>query len=1070
MSSDSNYSKSDGKDTRTPNKFSFSTAALGELNSLNQSTPNETGHGIVTGGSNFNTFKITTSNENNNFSGNSIEKDNGIKTVSVFDKPASSFSFNSSNNNKQVNDSKSMKNTGPSLFDSNKFPPANSIINTTKSNSQNPGKLISLFDHGPKSVFGTVSSSTSLIKDNNNSDLNQKNSNNGDNEELEEPRNVGFPSFASSITPFNPNSALNSTITVNDEDGVIDDEEMIDDLDFLEDEDKDPRFSRFEGSIIPYGRLEDWSVDSKRTLKYKLNPASLNGIAWISSNDNERSVAVFDEEKQFFTNEVPGFDGSDEYISFISKSFKNFHTINEDFRKAKNQIEIGIFNSNSNSSLTNQRAESFDKELFLQRYFRDLLDNVEVLRDYKMQKSENLKDDFDPLVSRTDDLIEIYNILSCLYATNFSFNNEVPALVSSWINRADPDPSDELVNEVITYNVEWRDDEPTALPLLHYYFWPLVNKLLIRGMVREALAFFEKSGYEMVLFETDPQLLELFSYLIDLLRAYPHNQGSSLDFRKWKSSALGLGKELIQTEPSKVITSKGKQVKMGLKEVFNILSGDTASILSASDTWYESLCGLLYYHDPTKSRLDEYFNKSIEAHPVDQTALDNWELCCYRVLNGEYLRVLLALQARDLGISCYTAQLLLLKGTLDDYFTTFNEQKLKKLVSYGNDDTSMEDQDLSVYEYLILEHALACSNSPQLIKIGIELLFHLYTEYEENDVYENDSELVERKLQSISETIEEIIYHFYVDANVDLNYIFNTLNRLYQLRSDSKQSLKLSITLKQVYKILAKRYLDSIKVSDGLSKNEFFYKSMILYYKSEDFGTIRYECWKIFENLLIRNQVVNDTKIARLLQIEDSDSSGIYDDDGAEEDDDYNYPLSKVPSLLSECLAPYAILYEYFKTKKSGDYLQASKSLFKLLKFKYLPKKYFLIVLDRFISELELCRELTDKIKHNKFLSFSNELVAIIGLLNKYESISSKQYKSYLKQQTKKRIANSSNLNNSELVVSREKEYTIEDIAYYNEYLKYKTKSNKIIKNTKEVVTHARILISNEVSKHFLVE
>lgn len=207
-------------------------------------------------------------------------------------------------------------------------------------------------------------------------------------------------------------------------------------------------------------------------------------------------------------------------------------------------------------------------------------------------------------------------LAECLFAVHFVSPEKSRAEgVMEWLNRSDPRPSQEETKEIMTMTV----------PYDHPEYWSFVQKLAIRGLFLQCASSLEKGAIPL----TDPVSMQAVQSAIYVLQSAPRSPNFESSHRKWRAEVL------IACERAAKI--QDARLQRGLSTFFDILKGDSDTILALSETWQEATAALMLLHDPSPSRLEEYFLKAADSLPVDETLV--WESGCAAVMTGDIAKV-----------------------------------------------------------------------------------------------------------------------------------------------------------------------------------------------------------------------------------------------------------------------------------------------------------------------------------------------------------------------------------------------------------------------------------------------
>ncbi|GME80696.1 unnamed protein product [[Candida] boidinii] len=271
-------------------------------------------------------------------------------------------------------------------------------------------------------------------------------------------------------------------------------------------------------------------------------------------------------------------------------------------------------------------------------------------------------DDDDETIFKYEEILYVLNLFSSI---KFAHPIERIASLSSWVNRADIQPTNQLVDEILNQN--------KTIPVFkNYKFWSLlIKKLILRGLFNEAISAIETSGFKDSLDPENSTFYLIITDLISILKSYDFIRFSeNLElFIEWKKMCvllrdnfwrIGNNSNDNNTQDSGIL-----EILNQIYEILNILSGSSNYILDNSSTWYESLLSHYLYSMPSIDLIREYLLVSRNRFPPDQTSI--WENTCIDILEGNYLTVLTSLEYLDKPIATFLGVLLEAKGLLKPY-------------------------------------------------------------------------------------------------------------------------------------------------------------------------------------------------------------------------------------------------------------------------------------------------------------------------------------------------------------------------------------------------------------------
>ncbi|KAH3680571.1 hypothetical protein WICMUC_000245 [Wickerhamomyces mucosus] len=349
--------------------------------------------------------------------------------------------------------------------------------------------------------------------------------------------------------------------------------------------------------------------------------------------------------------------------------------------------------------------------------------------------------------------------------------------------------------------------------------------------------------------------------------------------------------------------------------ILSILSGDKQSIIQNSSNWYECLLALYYYYIPSKELLSEYFELAVSQFQPDVSSI--WELSSIDVFHGNFLQVLRSISSFDSTTSSYISVLLEAKGLLKGYSFDSDDKILNQSI-YLNQDLFTNT---NVSDFLMNSHALDCLSNYELASIGVGIL-----SLSRNPIARS--------------VIAEYLSHYDFQSSDDIEWAFQVCAQL-----------KLNSTAQSLNRIIAHRALNDGRTFDAL----------VHFAKAGEINYVKHYTWLLFEKSLLIGNIVDDEIINSIV-----DDTVVIDQD-----------LQEIPSIVRQCLTPYAILYQFWKYQQNGSLRLSLLKLISLLKFKYLPLEYFGILLSQLLPFIIFITP------SNVFLQ--NDLYSIIKVLNEFE-------------------------------------------------------------------------------------
>lgn len=633
---------------------------------------------------------------------------------------------------------------------------------------------------------------------------------------------------------------------------------------------------------------------------------------WFSG---ERALTFEYNEDKYEKSIPPNDSDANAYVDFINHSYKVLEKLSQEDmipapESSTNQSRLGVVSQGFGIDAYRQKQQGK-----VSLAFGDLVSHCKQLVEQTSNPS---------VLSRFNCL---QYILECLHANNFYPSLALkPALIGEWVNHFDPQPPNELVQEIMV---------DTAKPYLHQDFWTrYIPTLIIRGLHDVTTNVLESSGFEE-LKQFSPKLFEVIEDLITIVSNY---QPLSLkgQFADWKQSLLGFrdAVSLVLNE----VDDKYKVMCTQIYDVSCILSGMEKTTSQFCQLWYDLFLALLLYKvRDEKDIYSLYFEVAIHEKPVGIVDVTQDEFLLAQqafidILQGDYLKVLSTIYNLNPGVAAYVAKFMEYHDMFANYYNT--------TVNIDASNSSISRRTYS--EYFLTRHAYDCLNLHPLVPVGIGILMNpdmcLST-----GAFETNRDTVAKFLPNYEcQTNDDMEWAVTVCAKFELD---NTKRRLYFDRGMS------SFHQGMLYEAL-NNFCGSFDVHEPS-----------LYDPDHDgLAKIHYICWEvIFASAVMQSRPVDDDLINNVVS---------------------RQVTFKVHPVISQNLSPYAVLYEFFKLLEqahANDLREPLdvrlRPLIHLLRFNYLPKKFY---------PLLLCQLLPFVLASNTRFKLS-DLIILIELLSNYE-------------------------------------------------------------------------------------
>ncbi|CEP62267.1 Nup85p LALA0_S05e01618g [Lachancea lanzarotensis] len=630
----------------------------------------------------------------------------------------------------------------------------------------------------------------------------------------------------------------------------------------------------FEG-LRKKGGLEDVSGSFQGSLKFQMAPVTARSLGYFNNVENE-NMARKDQkiDNRLFTPVFHGLDSSQDYKQFVLTCFEIYKNLGED--RFFSIPTLGLVNQSAQA----EQSQAVDLAMYA------LVDELET---FALTQNS----------IRGAELEENVAILNCAKAIHFTSSEQdsdfqdggLVRNIGHWINRADGEPSENVIEQVFGENNNTKVYERTS-------FWKLVSQLLLRGLFDQALAVLERSQIFPALKEQCEITLDVLTDATSLLKEYPYNDGTG--FREWKATALHLSQFFSESA-----TNVDLDLRDSISDMLHLISGSQAKILQYANTWYESFCGLITFYIPTLQLSEEYLQFSLNAHPAD--VCNAWEQACVDIIRGKIHAVLPILESLDNCVAAFFSGICEAKGLLE---SSNNLHKHAKTYDSG-DYTSIEDDLFSSRNSMasFLLHGFAmelCSYDDKLlwsVAIGILALSP------------------SRSNSAVRLAIAELLPHFPFENNDDVEWMLTLCAKW-----------RLPEVAKTIYRILGNKFLYENNVIEA----------MMNFSKAGEFEWVKHYSWMIFEASAIQGTPLEDEVIEAIVSRR------------AEVEIPKEILENVLTDSMRQTLSPYAVLRHFYQQAKEQDFEGALQSLIGLLEFQYLPSQYLALLVAQFLNPVFL--------------------------------------------------------------------------------------------------------------------
>lgn len=489
---------------------------------------------------------------------------------------------------------------------------------------------------------------------------------------------------------------------------------------------------------IPSGQLKQFLLNG-RTLAFEMSPTQNEGVAWItkdpsSSTPDDGNKAKNDEppvqpeEEKIYPVSIAGLDYTEEYRDFVRESY---------------------------SALREILNVRFDNSVDI-RFSPAVAGIVEHYADAIKKHSSN-----------SQQLIDANNVIRCFLATSFQADNRnrIAKPFMDFVNYANVNPATEELADIMS----------SESPITHPLFWKCMTGLVLRNLLDLVAQSLEAVSDSV----KDSNAELTIQQIVVLLKNYD-SESEPYIFRSWK--------ENVQQALQNAGLIKDVLLRQNLSGLLQILSGDKTAILAVSTSWFEAIAAFFCYIDPTKLRMEEYYETAVEQLPVDVTVA--WEEGCAAVMNRQYLLAIEKIESLDPFAATVICESCDAKGLMNNYITeTFNE----------------------VRSWLLTNFAKQCIADEGLQTVGIELLLLIRTD-------------------EAKEIFVEFIPRFFCKSFDDLSFAI-----------EAATAFELPETVRTIHRIAARRFEFEGNYVEALTHWEL----------SRDTKSLVHVAWKLFEKVLI---------------------------------------------------------------------------------------------------------------------------------------------------------------------------------------------------------------------------
>lgn len=647
--------------------------------------------------------------------------------------------------------------------------------------------------------------------------------------------------------------------------------------------------SKFDRSILSstksYISLQEW-LNSEQRLEFRFDSAQY-----------KQSLATKDPY-------------TDSYITYVNGLYKVIESLTDNSITRINleykEEVIGIVSGK-------EEADTEQKHAKIDEAFLKVVEHLTQFLDHTDSESETDQEQLQLLLS----------ILECLKA-NFFYGDirNKPEQISTWVNRYEPKPESELVQEIMA-------DNPT--PYTHTDFWnKLMVQLVTHGLLNEATEAIKHSKYED-LSQTCPELYSVIDDFQQLLSTYT---GFALkgQFAQWKLSACEF-RDLFPKFRANISQPEHEIILNQIYDLACIITGFPKTIASHCDTWYEVYSALSFFQIRDNNDLyPEFYELSITEKPPPrlEEADELYEIAEQSfcdIMEENFLKVLKSLHDFEPITAAVVSKLLELKGFLNNYYL------------YATDAKNIEQilNKRTVSEYFLTKQAFECLNIHDLVPVGMGLLLNEDVSTSKESATYNKS------------VIASFLPKFHCKTNDDLEWGLTICAKL-----------ELIGTARELYYVYGLKSLDDGFIFEALNMFVNCYDPTTISSdnKNEGMKQVHHIVWDlIFQDSLINNRLVNDELINNIVANQVDETFDIH-------------------PVIRQCLSPYAVLRSFYQSleRSDNDAMAKLSKVIHLLRFSHLPKKFSPLLLAQFLPFFDA-----------KYLFKLPDLIVIIELIDTYE-------------------------------------------------------------------------------------
>lgn len=371
-----------------------------------------------------------------------------------------------------------------------------------------------------------------------------------------------------------------------------------------------------------------------------------------------------------------------------------------------------------------------------------------------------------------------------------------------------------------------------------------------------------------------PVLHAQFGDLAALVASY-EPMAQKGQFAAWKRAASDFRAALATAD----VGAEHAAAAASIRDVAGVLCGLVRTIAAHTSTWYDMYGALALFHVREGADADH------AELAVAEKGVPPAEAALCDAVRHRHMRLLLAIDRLDPATAAYVSRLMEWHGCLAVDADGIHDGDLAKDLS----SISVTVHGGSVSDYLLTRHAYECLEVHALAPVGVGLL----------------ASVVPLSSAHVRAVLQEFLPHYECFTNDDMEWaltlcakfaLADTALRLY-LRQGEK-----SLRLGHVFEALSMW----ARCFGGPAKES-----------AAAMARIHAVCWGLFQDSLLRGAPVADELLANIVR------------------GDVGFA---VPPVLRQCLAPYAVLAEYWLGR--ADTARSISRVFHLLRMRHMPRRF----------------------------------------------------------------------------------------------------------------------------------